>query len=185
MIVVEWILIVILSISLILFCMWMWTGLRAQVPFVPVPSATLSEIEKALDIKEGSVVYDLGCGDGRVLFALAKHHKDAYFIGIENGALPVLLAKVRVWMRGNKNKAKVEILDKDFFTQDLSKATHIFTYLYPQVMDNLLTKLENEVKSGTRLVSATFFFTLKKPIAEINLKRGKYQLVHKLYVYEF
>ena len=87
--------------------------------------------------------------------------------------------------RGNKKETSISVLDKNFHTHDLSNATHVFTYLYPQVMDGLLTKLERELAPGTRLVSATFPFTLKRPTAEIKLKRGKYQLVHTLYIYEF
>ena len=83
------------------------------------------------------------------------------------------------------NNIDVKILKKDFFDVDLGDATHIFTYLFPSVMDDLIPKLDSELKNGTRLVSASFHFTSKREIKEIDLKRKKYQLAGKIYVYEF
>ncbi|MFA6355148.1 MAG: hypothetical protein WCW65_01860, partial [Candidatus Paceibacterota bacterium] len=68
---------------------------------------------------------------------------------------------------------------------DLSKATHIFTYLYPNIMDDLLPKFDKEIKEGVKLVSMSFHFTNKREFSEIDLKRGKYQIAKKIYVYEF
>jgi precorrin-6B methylase 2 len=177
--------ILVLLIILVLLLIWMWTGIRAKVPFIAVPNSVIIDIQNALGIKDGSVVYDLGCGDARVLFRIADVYPNARYIGIENGAFPVIVARTKAFFRKLRNKKEVEIIDADFFTKDLSDATHIFIYLYPKVMDDMLSKLEKELKPGTRLVSATFMFTLKKPIAELDLKRGKYQLARKLYIYEF
>jgi len=52
-------------------------------------------------------------------------------------------------------------------------------------MDELLPKFQKEFKPGTRLVSLSFKFASKTPIEEIDLKRNKYKLGRKLYVYEF
>jgi hypothetical protein len=52
-------------------------------------------------------------------------------------------------------------------------------------MDDLLPKFDRELKPGTRLVSASFKFTQKQPIAEFDLARGTYKLAQTLYVYEF
>jgi len=159
--------------------------MRAKVPFVGIPLSILKDIEKELELKEGSTVYDLGCGDGRVLFYLAKNHPSSKYVGFENSPFPYLLAKSKSLWNKKVNKIDVEILRKDFFESSLSDATHIFTYLYPNIMDDLLPKLEGEVKRGTRLVSISFHFTVKREIKEIDLHRGKYQLAKKLYVYEF
>lgn len=163
----------------------MISGLRAKVPFIPVPNSILADIHKILEVKNNSVVYDLGCGDGRVLFYLSKLTPQANYIGIENSLFPTILARILYWWHKRQNKIDVKILNKDFFKYDLSDATHIFTYLYPNVMDDLLIKFDRELKPGTRLVSITFKFTSKQPIAEFDLGRSKYQLARKIYVYEF
>ena len=183
--VLQWLALIILVGIFILLLLWMWTGFRAKVPFVPVPAIVLVDIEKALGVKEGSVVYDLGCGEGRVLFYLSHTVPHATYIGIENSPFPLLLARVRAWWHRRMTGTKIQIINQDFFEHNLSDATHIFTYLYPHVMDDLLSKFDRELKPGTRLVSVSFKFTTKQPIAEFDLMRSKYKLARKLYVYQF
>ncbi len=166
---------------------WMISAMRAKVPFICVPNTILPDIEKALDIKgDTAIVYDLGCGDARILRHLARKHPKSNFIGIENSSFPYHVAKTISWW--NKKRGypdNVQILRQDFFDHDLSKATHVFTYLFPKVMDDMLGKLERELPKGARLVSASFEFTHKRPLMEIDLGRRKYQLARKLFVYEF
>lgn len=181
----ECFLVLVLFVAFILLVIWMVSGYRSKVPFVPVPNSILNDIYKALDVKKDSVVYDLGCGEGRVLFYISKLIPTAKYVGIENSQFPLILARTRAWWHRKINKTKIEIVNQDFFSHDLSDATHIFTYLYPNVMDDLLPKLEKEVKNGTKLVSVTFKFTTKQPIKEIDLGRKKYQLARTIYVYEF
>jgi len=109
----------------------------------------------------------------------------ARYIGIENNVLPILLARAESFLNKKKTGNDVEIINGDFFKQDLRNATHIFTYLYPNIMDELLPKFEEEFKPGTRLVSLSFKFASKNPISEIDLKRSKYKLGRKLYIYQF
>ena len=183
--VISWLAILVLLSVLILLFLWMWSSIKSKVPFVRVPLKTLKEIEKALDIKEDSVIYDLGCGDGRVLFSLYKNNPKAQYVGIENSLFPFLLVSVNNWWHKKKHNSNIKIIHEDFFNVDLSQATHIFTYLYPNIMDDLISKLDRELKTGTRLVSMSFHFTSKREIEEVDLKRGKYQLAQKIYIYEF
>jgi len=183
--VLQIITLVILLITIFLFLLWSIGNLKNRVPFVMSSMAVLKDIAEALEINENSVVYDLGCGDGRILFYLSQLNQKAKYIGIENNLFPFILAKLRVYFNKKKNNAKIEIINKDFFKKDLSDATHIFTYLYPNVMDDLLLKFDKELKGGTKLVSLSFQFTNKRPIKEIDLGRGRYKLGRKLYVYQF
>jgi SAM-dependent methyltransferase len=170
---------------IILFILWAIGNFKNKAPFVTSSNAVLKDINIALEIKDDSVVYDLGCGDGRVLFYLTRFNKNAEYIGIENGVLPFLLSRVGNYLNKKKVNNNVKILRKNFFNQDLSNATHVFTYLYPNVMDDLLPKFDKELKPGTRLVSLSFKFTNKIPSREVDLNRSKYKLGRKLYVYDF
>lgn len=181
----QWILVIVMLSVFLLLCFWTYTTARAKVPFVPVPNATLEEIARELDIREGNVVYDLGSGDGRVLFYQAKRAPGARFIGLDNNPFATMLAKIRKWASPKDIQDRVHLETKDFFTHDVSDATHVFMYLYPKVMDELLPKLKKELKPGTKLVSMTFQFTDIRPKKEIDLHRAKYKLARKLYVYEF
>jgi len=178
-------LILVLLVIVVLMFLWIWTGFTSQVPFIPVPASILNSINQALDIRTGGIVYDLGCGDARVLLYIARLNKDVKYIGIENGPLPYLLAKFGAWYDRIRGKSNVQIIRADFFKYNLSNATHVFTYLYPQVMDDLLGKLDKELRPGTRLVSTSFKFTLKKEVGEIDLNRPVNKLARKLYIYEF
>ena len=181
----SWLIFIVLLLVLFLLFLWMWSNITSKVPFISVPNKTLKEIEKIFELNDDSIVYDLGSGDGRVLFYLYKKHPKCKYIGIENSAFPLLLSNVRKWWFNKINKSNIQIIEKDFFEVDLSDATHIFTYLYPNIMDDLLPKLDQELKPGTRLVSASFHFTTKREISMIDLERSKYQLAKRLYIYEF
>jgi hypothetical protein len=182
--ILEWLSILVLLAVLVLLFLWMWNLIKEKVPFFPVPYSTLKDIYKELHIKNDSVMYDLGCGDGRVLFYVSNFAPKAKYIGIENSQFPYMLSILRAWWERRIGR-EVEIRHQDFFQADLSDATHIFTYLYPNVMDDLLPKLDKELSHGTRLVSMTFKFTQKQPIKEVDLNRSKYKLARKLYIYEF
>jgi tRNA G46 methylase TrmB len=165
--------------------MWLIGNFKNRTPFVTSSNHILSEIEKAMEIKDNSIVYDLGCGDGRILFHLSLSNKNAKYIGIENGTFPFLLSKIGSYINKKRTSNDVSIIRVNFFKQDLSDATHIFTYLYPNVMDDLLLKFDKELRPGTRLVSLSFKFTNKQPLLEVDLRRSKYKLGRKLYIYQF
>lgn len=156
---------------------------RGDAPFVPVPSAALSEIAKALEISENSAVYDLGCGDGKVLVACSKVQPKAEYSGYEISFAIFLLARMRSFR--NRKLNKIKIFRKNFFREDLSGATHIFTYLMPKQMKLLEEKFEKELAPGTRVVSCTFPLQNKRPSEIIELNLPKYSIASKLYVYGY
>lgn len=159
------------------------TLINREAPFISVPKAILPEIVKALDIKDASQVYDLGCGDGRVLLACHRQNPKAAYIGIDKSILPVLIARFKIhW---HKPRPPIKIIRQDFFKTDLSSATHVFIYLFSTMMEPLFKKLQKELKPGARLVSCDFKFKNKEPIEIIDLCRSSRSLGQKLYVYEF
>jgi len=160
-------------------------GLKNNVPFVSTPKSVIDEIDKALNIREGSVVYDLGCGNGKILFYLFDKNPKIKCVGFENNVHPLVSAKCRLFFSSKKEKAGIKIIKGNFFNKDLTEATHVFVYLSSDLMDKLLPKFEKELVSGTRLVSLSFPFKNKTPIQEIDLKRAKHKLARELYVYQF
>lgn len=163
--------------------MWESSLLFTRAPFIPIPMAVLPSIEKALDLKTGDVLFDLGCGDGRVLLACAEKQPAAAFVGLDKASIAIWFAKIRFWRSGSK--ASIKFMRKNFFKSDISSATHVFTYLFPGLMDSLLPYLQQHLKPGTRLVSCDFKFTDKTPIETIDLNRPERSLGRKLHIYEF
>ncbi len=178
------ILTLILLIVLFLGCIFLMTPLFSKVPFVPVRKKVLKDILSALELSNKSVLYDLGCGDGRILFVAAKIFPSISCVGIEKAPFPFMWAKLHKLFTGKMGE-KIAIIQGDMFKKDVSPATHIFLYLFPELMDSLLPKFEKELKPGTRVVSCDFQFSDKQPDQVLDLEAKKYQLNHKLYVYNF
>ena len=176
---IIFLILLILSVAVIAILLF-WSDLTTRAPFVPIPKAVLPAIVEALAITPESEVWDLGCGDGRVLLAMQAKIPKAKYIGADKDIIPYWLAKFRT----RKIKG-IEIKRQNFLRSDLSNATHIFAYLFPVVLSALLPKLRQELKPGARLVSCDFIFTQKEPVKVINLNRPKGKLGRFLYVYEF
>lgn len=156
--------------------------LKGSVPFVPARKGIENEIVQALQLSNTSRIVDLGSGDGRILFAVLTKYPGVTAQGYEWKWLPLIISKTKQIFSPHK----VNFSRQDFFTVDVSGYTHVFTYLFPRIMDELLPKLLKELPKGARLVSCDFEFTHKKPIEIIELVRDKKNpLGKKLFVYEF
>ncbi len=180
-----WILFILFFVTFVFLLVWVFTSLKNKTPFIPVSMRILPDINKVLDLKEGSVFCDLGSGDGRIVYYIANHNPKIKVFGIENNLFAIILSKINFFFLKIQNKNNITILEKDLFTQDLSSFTHIVSYLYPNVMDDLLVKFDKELKPGTKLISINYHFTNKRPISEIDLKKNRFSMTRKLYVYEF
>jgi SAM-dependent methyltransferase len=124
-----------------------------DVPFVPTTEQAVEAMLKLADVKQSDIVYDLGCGDGRIVVAAAKKFQ-AHAVGIDIN--PVRIAEAKE----NAKKAGVEALvrfeENDLFLADIHEATVVTLFLLPQVNLKLRPKLIEDLKPGTRIVSNTF-----------------------------
>ncbi len=178
--------IVIVVICLITICVifvYQWSLFATRAPFVEIPQEILPDIVKTLDVKPGSVVYDLGSGDGRVLEACYKIEPDAKYVGIDKALAPYLLAKWK--LRKLIKSADIKFLHKNFFKHDFKDATHLYMYLFPGLLKSLLPKLQKELRSDVRIVSCDFMFPDIEPMEVIDLGRPKGKRGRKIYVYKF
>ena len=166
--------------AMVFMVLLLWAAFFTKVPFIPVDRKILPVIVSAMRLEKGGVVYDLGCGDGRVLAACSVSNPEAQYIGLDKDWLPIILAKWRT--RHNKN---IKILRQDFFRHNLAETTHIYMYLLPEMMDALLPKLEKELRSGTRLVACDYAFAKKQPVEIIDLNRANKKRGKRLLVYNF
>jgi len=134
-----------------------------DVPFVPTTEAAVQAMLKLADVKQTDVVYDLGCGDGRIVVAAAKIF-GAHAVGIDIN--PVRIAEARE----NARKAGVERLvrfeENDLFEADIHEATVVTLFLLSSVNMKLRPKLLQDLKPGTRVVSNTFDMGDWKPEKE-------------------
>jgi SAM-dependent methyltransferase len=131
-----------------------WQPYRGyDVPFVPTPTEVVDEMLRLAGVKAGDVLYDLGCGDGRIVIAAAKRY------GVR--AIGIDIDPVRI-RESNDNAAKaglsgkVRFLQEDLFKTDFKEATVVTMYLLTSVNLRLRPKILAELKPGTRLVSHSF-----------------------------
>ncbi len=150
-----------------------------DVPFVPSPEVVVRRMLQLADVRENEVVYDLGCGDGRVLIIAAKEF-GARAIGIEirRDLYEQCLKRIRdLGLEG-----RVTVLHGNFFEFDLSDADVVTLYLLTSVNEKLRPKLERELRPGTRVVSHDFEVPGWKPIVVEDLYEEWRS--HKLFLYK-
>lgn len=126
-----------------------WGGLY-DAPYVPSNRRTTAKMLEAAKIKSKDVVYELGSGDGRLVFGAAEKAKKA--IGYELSWPIYLLSKFKQWRHGKKG----ELNRGSFYDADLGDADIVFCYLLPKTMKKLQQKFEKELKPGCRVISHAF-----------------------------
>ena len=125
---------------------------KPDVGFVVTPDPVVSRMLELAEVKPGDVVYDLGCGDGRIVIAAAKKY-GVKAVGIEID--PALVEKATANARASGVEHLVTIRQGDIFEADFSDATVVTMYLLPDLNVRLMPKLER-LREGTRIVSHSF-----------------------------
>ena len=122
-------------------------------PYVPTPMNVVNRMLELAKITPEDLVYDLGCGDGRMLITAAKKY-GARCVGVEIDKDLVLLAIE------NAKKEKVDhlitIIHEDALKIDMSPASVLAFYLLPEGLRKLKPVFEESLKPGTRLVSHNY-----------------------------
>lgn len=125
-----------------------------EVPYVPTSEGTVKRMLEIADIGPKDVVYDLGCGDGRILVMAAKEFNARKAVGYEirKDLYKDALQRIESQNLGKK----ITIVNGDLFEADISEATVITLYLTYGANKKLKPKLEREARPGTKIVSHNF-----------------------------
>ncbi len=142
-----------------------------DVPYVPTPPEVVAEMLKLADVHKGDVVFDLGCGDGRIVIMSVEKYGATKATGIDIDPERIREANENAEKAGVTDKVK--FLKGDLFETDLRSANVVTLYLLPSVNMKLRPKLWKELKPGTRVVSHSFDMGDWKPdkTVEINGRR--------------
>lgn len=130
-----------------------------DVEYVPTPQPVVDKMLDMVKLKKTDVLYDLGCGDGRIVVTAAKKYGVKAF-GYDIDPVRVAEAKANVKKNGVENLVTIE--EADVFTLDLSPANVITVYLLPELNVRLIPQLE-KLKPGSRVVSHDFDMAGVKP----------------------
>ena len=188
------------KLPLIIFfilCAYSFTGIinaqekketKSLAPFVPSPIEVVDKMLELAEVKKGDVVYDIGCGDGRIVITAAEKF-GARGVGIDYDPDMVSEAINNVTKKGVEKQ--VEIIHSDALKIDLSPATVVTMYLTTDGNEWLRPNLEKYLKPGTRVVSHDFTIKGWKPIkTETVMLEAEFvdpfydsEIPHTLYLY--
>jgi ribosomal protein L11 methylase PrmA len=155
----------VLSVSLA-FAQKAGSSRKPDVPYIPTTETAVKAMLELAGVKRSDIVYDLGCGDGRIVIAAAKSY-GARGVGIDID--PVLVREAKKNARRAGVERRVEFREQDLFRANFRDATVVTLFLLPAINKRLLPQLE-ALKPGTRIVSNTFEIGDWKPAREIIVK---------------
>jgi cyclopropane fatty-acyl-phospholipid synthase-like methyltransferase len=144
-------------------------------PFVQTPLEVAKKMLDLSQIRTGEVLYDLGCGDGRLIILAAKEI-GAKATGVE--LREDLIERARTEIKRLNLEDKVNVILGNFFDIAISDADVVTLYLTSSANERLRPKLEAELKPGARVVSHDFKVPGWKPSAIYNELLG-----HTIYAY--
>lgn len=124
-----------------------------DVPYVPTPPAIVDGMLKAAKVTRNDVVYDLGCGDGRIVIAAAKQF-GARGVGVDIDPRRIDEARENARAAGVTDLVTFRV--QDLFSTDLREATVVALYLLPSLNTRLIPKLRADLRPGSRIVSNSF-----------------------------
>jgi SAM-dependent methyltransferase len=126
---------------------------RPEVPYVSTPEEVVAEMIRMADVGKDDLVYDLGCGDGRIVITAAKE-TGCRGVGIDIDPIRIKESRENAIKAGVSDR--VEFILSDLFEADISRATVVTLYLLSKVNLRLRPKLFRELSPGTRIVSHDF-----------------------------
>lgn len=142
-----------------------------DVTFVPSPQVAVDKMLELAEIRPGEVLYDLGCGDGRIVVTAGKRY------GIKARGFDIDPQRVKESMenvRKNRLGNLVTITEADIFKLDLTEADVVTLYLLPKLNVDLMPQL-SLLKKGARIISYEFDMQGARPALVHRDKLGKEQ----------
>jgi SAM-dependent methyltransferase len=163
---------------------------RLDAPYWATPQPIVEKMLELAGIKASDVVYDLGCGDARIVVTAAQRYGvRGYGFDID----PRRVVEAQRNVRRNGVEHLVQIEQADIFTLDLAPADVIFLFLFTRLTDRLTPQLE-KLRPGSRIVSHEFEIPRARPTKSLRVlgppdgppetnPKG-HQTVHALYLWK-
>lgn len=126
---------------------------KLDVPYVPTPQSVVERMLELAKVGKNDLLYDLGCGDGRMVVTAARKH-GARGIGIDLDPERIAEAKANAKKAGVEQQTQFRV--GDLFQTNLSDASVVTLYLLTTINYKLRPQLWEQLKVGTRVVSHAF-----------------------------
>lgn len=139
---------------------------KPDVPFEPSSKEVVEQMLSLAKVHKGDVVYDLGCGDGRLVITAAKQF-GARGVGIDID--PERIKESLANARKAGVMERVAFRNEDLFESDIKEATVVTLFLFESVNLKLRPKLWRELRPGTRVVSQSWDMGDWKPDKQLEV----------------
>ena len=143
---------------------------RLDVPYVPTPEAVVDKMLELAKVEKGDMLYDLGCGDGRIVITAARRY-GAQGVGIDINPQRIAEAKVNAKEAGVASQVKFMV--GNLFEANFADADVVTLYLLPDVNKKLRPQLWKQLKVGARVVSHDFDMGPEWPPEKVEKVGGK------------
>lgn len=150
-----------------------------DVIYVPTPQPIVDKMLELARVKKDDLVYDLGCGDGRIVVTAAKRY-GARAVGFDIDPQRVKEAQQNV--KKNKVEHLVTIEEKDIFKLDLTPASVVTLYLLPTLNNRLVPQLER-LAAGSRVVSHNYDISGVTPAKSLEMTPRGESEAHSIFFY--
>lgn len=158
-----------------------WKDYRNNLaPYVSAPEHAVDKMLEAANLKPGETLYDLGCGDGRIVIAAAERYK-VKAVGIEISESLAKAVAEKVKKEGLQKR--VTIIHGDFMKTDLSAADVVTLYLATTANDVVRPNLEHFLRPHARVVSYDYPVPGWKPVETMETS-GYRGATHTIYLYQ-
>lgn len=128
---------------------------RPDIGFIPTEPAAIATMLKMARVTAADILYDLGCGDGRIVIAAAQRY-GCRGVGIDIDPVRIEEAQRAAIAAGVEDR--VRFWQGDLFTSDFREATVVTLYLLPHLNLRLLPQLQQQLRPGSRVLSHDFDF---------------------------
>ncbi len=152
---------IVATLAVTIYFVYTLYGMWSAAPYVPMSKQTVTNMMQLLQLADDDVVIDLGSGDGRAVFAAAKQAKTA--TGVEINPVLYIWSTMRKALSSAKN---VSFHRSNLWSYNTSSASVIILFFIPGKMSKLATKLQAELKPGSRVASYGFRFPDWQPEME-------------------
>lgn len=143
---------------------------KKDVPYVPTPEEVVEKMLELAKPKKGEVLYDLGCGDGRIVVTAAKKY------GVKGIGVDIDPERIKESNDNAKQAGvtdRVKFIKKDLFKMDFRDADIMAMYLLTTVNEQLKPKLLEQMRPGSRVVSHAFSMGDWEPDQEVTVEPDK------------
>jgi protein-L-isoaspartate O-methyltransferase len=154
---------------------------KSLAPYISTPMPAVDQMLDLAKLKPSETLYDLGCGDGRIVVeAAARYHAKA--VGIEISRRLARQATDNV--KSRSLQSQVQIIHGDMMQVDLAPADVVTLYLSTLANERLRPNLEQELRQNARVVSYDFPIAGWRPTQLAETEAGKSGIRHTIYVYQ-